>query len=224
MKIHVLLADDHPALLSGIKHELDALPSIAIEGVARDSGQLVQLLQRVPCDVLVTDYAMPGGAHGDGITFVSYLRRHYPDLKIVVFTTLDNPAIVQELSRLGVHAVLGKAQETNQLVSAIHAVYAGARYYPSELRAGASAASSRTTAPRTGPDLTKRELEIVRLYVSGMSVNEIAAQLNRSKQTISSQKSSAMRKLGIDRDADLFRYAFETGITVASDTGDGSQP
>lgn len=222
MKIHVLLADDHPALLAGIKHELESVPSIAIEGVARDSGQLVQLLTRAPCDVLVTDYAMPGGAHGDGITFISYLRRHYPDLKIVVFTTLDNPAIMQELSRLGVHSVLSKAQETNQLVSAIHAVYAGARYYPSELRGGASSAGPRTAAPRSGPDLTKRELEVVRLYVSGMSVNEIAAQLSRSKQTISSQKASAMRKLGIEREADLFRFAFETGITVTSDAGDGA--
>jgi two-component system capsular synthesis response regulator RcsB len=222
MKIHVLLADDHPALLAGIKHELESVPSIAIEGVARDSGQLVQLLTRAPCDVLVTDYAMPGGAHGDGITFISYLRRHYPDLKIVVFTTLDNPAIMQELSRLGVHSVLSKAQETNQLVSAIHAVYAGARYYPSELRGGASSGGPRTAAPRSGPDLTKRELEVVRLYVSGMSVNEIAAQLSRSKQTISSQKASAMRKLGIEREADLFRFAFETGITVTSDAGDGA--
>lgn len=219
MKIHVLLADDHPALLSGIKHELDSVPSISIQGVARESGQLVQLLNSAPCDVLVTDYAMPGGAYGDGITFMSYLRRHFPDLKIVVFTTLDNPAIMQELSKLGVHSVLSKAHETSQLISAIHAVYAGARYFPSELGGGASVT---TKAARVGPDLTKRELEVVRLYVTGMSVNEIASQLNRSKQTISSQKSSAMRKLGIEREADLFRFAFETGMAGASDESKNS--
>lgn len=217
MKIHLLLADDHPALLSGIKHELDSVPSIAIQGVARDSGQLVQLLNSMPCDVLVTDYAMPGGTFGDGITFISYLRRNFPELKIVVFTTLDNPAIVQELSKLGVHSVLGKARETSQLISAIHAVYAGARYFPSEQGIGAPT----STTMRAGPDLTKRELEVVRLYVTGMSVNEIASHLNRSKQTISSQKSSAMRKLGIERDADLFRFAFETGIVVVSEAGEG---
>lgn len=217
MKIHLLLADDHPALLSGIKHELDSIPSIAIQGVARNSGQLVELLNSKTCDVLVTDYAMPGGTHGDGITFISYLRRHFPELKIVVFTTLDNPGIVQELSKLGVHSVLSKAHETTQLVSAIHAVYAGARYFPNE----SISAPGATTRPRSSvPDLTKRELEVVRLYVSGLSVNEIAAQLSRSKQTISSQKASAMRKLGIEREADLFRFAFETGITVTSDAGD----
>lgn len=222
MKIRVLLADDHPALLSGIKHELGQIPSIAIQGTARDSGQLIHLLNSAPCDVLVTDYAMPGGAHGDGIAFMSYLRRHFPDLKIVVFTMLDNSAIVQELSKLGVHSVLGKARETSHLISAIHAVYAGARYFPSESGSGPSTSSP--VAGLSGPDLTKRELEVVRLYVSGMSVNEIAAQLSRSKQTISSQKSSAMRKLGIERDADLFRFAFETGIAVRSDASDGPTP
>ncbi|VTR32784.1 Capsular synthesis regulator component B [Serratia fonticola] len=65
----------------------------------------------------------------------------------------------------------------------------------------------------TNYKLTRREAEVIRLYVSGMSVNDIASQLKRTKQTISSQKTSAMRKLQISRDADLFRFAFETGLT-----------
>ncbi|MBN3846956.1 response regulator transcription factor [Paraburkholderia sp. Ac-20342] len=215
MKIHILLADDHPAVLSGVKHELQSVPTLVVEGLARDSGQLVHLLDTVPCDVLITDYAMPGGANGDGIAFISYLRRNYPDLKIVVFTMWDNPAITLELAKLGVHSVLGKVQETRQLISAIHAVYAGAQYFPHDPANGASTSHAR--GARIGPDLTKREIEVVRMYVSGLSINEIAAQLNRSKQTISSQKSSAMRKLGIERDADLFRFGFDMGAVTATE-------
>jgi len=216
MKIRILLADDHPALLSGIQHDLAAIPTLEVVGVARDSGELVELLQQHPCDVLVTDYAMPGGAHGDGIIFISYLRRRFPTLKIVVFTTLDSPAITQELAKLGVDSVLGKVNETSHLISAIHAVHAGARYFPSEnARAGSASAHGNSGK---GLELTKRELEVIRLYVSGQSINEIAEQLHRSKQTISSQKTSAMRKLGIERDADLFRFAYETGIATASDS------
>lgn len=214
MKIRILLADDHPALLSGIQHDLAAIPTLDVVGVARDSGELVGLLQHQSCDVLVTDYAMPGGAHGDGLTFISYLRRCFPTLKIVVFTTLDSPAIVQELAKLGVESVLGKVNETRHLISAIHAVHAGARYFPSEISRTGSAGHHRNADE--GLDLTKRELEVVRLYVGGQSINEIAEQLHRSKQTISSQKTSAMRKLGIERDADLFRFAYETGIATAS--------
>lgn len=209
MKIRVVLADDHPALLSGVRHDLGKFSMLDVVGCARDSGELMALLSQTPCDVLVTDYAMPGGEFGDGLKLIGHLKRHFPKVRIVVFTTLDSPMILSELSRLGVEAVLGKHHETRRLVSAIHAVVAGARYYPDE---------GGPNGPGT-TKLSKRELEVVRLLVDGQSVNEIAQSLNRSKQTISAQKISAMRKLGIERDADLFRYAYETGMTVASKTG-----
>jgi two-component system capsular synthesis response regulator RcsB len=218
MKIRLVLADDHPAVLTGIKHELAALPTLEIVGTAADSGELVELLNTAECDVLVTDYAMPGGKYGDGIALLAYLRRTYPNLKIAVFTTIENPAIVQEIAKLGVQSVLSKTYDTSHLISAIHAVYAGATYFrsPSRTSDGVPAQHALATDGRTRT-LTKREIEVVRLFVSGMSINEIAEQLNRTKQTISSQKIRAMRKLGIDRDADLFRFAYETGIEVATD-------
>ena len=72
---------------------------------------------------------------------------------------------------------------------------------------------------RTTRRLSRREAEVIRLYVSGRSVNEIASEFNRSKQTISSQKTSAMRKLGIKRDVELIRFAREMGLvtTMRSD-------
>lgn len=210
MKIRLLLADDHPALLSGLLHELSAIPTLDILGTAADSGALVEMLQNSPCDVLVTDYVMPGGYYGDGMGLLSYLRRTYPQMKIVVFTTMDNPALTQELAKLGVNALLGKTQHTNQLISAIHAVYAGSNYFPTNDTT--LSRSGITQNPVSNLSLTKREFEVVRLYVSGLSINEIAEQLHRTKQTISSQKASAMRKLGINRDAELFRYAFEFGM------------
>lgn len=212
MKIRLLLADDHPALLSGLVHELKAIPTLDILGTAQDSGALVELLQANACDVLITDYVMPGGKYGDGIGLLSYIKRIHPQLKIVVFTTMENPALTQELARLGVNAVLGKTQHTNQLISAIHAVYAGSNYFPSENLVTGEIGISQN--PGANLSLTKREFEVVRLFVSGLSINEIASQLHRTKQTISSQKASAMRKLGITRDADLFRYAFESGMAA----------
>ncbi|MFU5483911.1 response regulator [Pseudomonas aeruginosa] len=210
MKIRLLLADDHPALLSGLLHELKAIPTFEIVGTAHNSDALLDLLQAHDCDVLVTDYVMPGGKHGDGISLLSYIKRTYPRLKVVVFTTIENQALVQELAKLGVNAALGKTQHTNQLISAIHAVNAGSNYFPSDnLVTGQSGISQN---PAANLALTKREFEVVRLFASGLSINEIADQLCRTKQTISTQKASAMRKLGITRDADLFRYAFESGM------------
>jgi two-component system capsular synthesis response regulator RcsB len=75
--------------------------------------------------------------------------------------------------------------------------------------------------------LSKRELEVVRLFVSGMTIKEISEQLNRSIKTISTQKNTAMRKLGIDRDSELFQYAQSNGLLnlssySAGERGDGS--
>jgi len=208
MQINVVLADDHPALVAGVKYALDSVKTIQVTGTAHNSSEIVELLDSVPCDVLVADYAMPNGAYGDGIALFSYLRRRYPDLKIVVFTTVDNPAIVREVARLGVHSYVNKTDDLDRLISAIHAVYAHAVYFPDE--AVRPDLSKRSTGERL--ELSKREVEVVRLYVSGMSIGEIAKKLNRSKQTISSQKVTAMRKLGIVRDAELFRYAWEMGL------------
>lgn len=218
MKIRVILADDHPAVLSGIKHGLAVLPTLDVVGTATDSGELIKLLDKQVCEVLITDYAMPGGQYGDGMTLLAYLRRTYPELKIIVFTTIENPALAQEIAKLGVHAVLGKSHDTSHLISAVHAVYAGATYFRSTSRAPEGALpSTSVNAGIRARNLSPREMEVVRLFVSGMSINEIAERLHRTKQTISSQKTRAMRKLGIDRDADLFRFAYETGLEIATD-------
>lgn len=211
MNIRVMLADDHPVLVAGVAHALSKIGTIEVVGTANDSSEVMEQLERIPCDILVTDYSMPGGKHGDGITYLSLLRRRFPDLSIIVFTMIENPAIVHEMASLGVRSVVSKSGEIDWLVSAIHAVRVGALYFPT-LAAGAQRASPRDVRDLERPALSKREAEVVRLFVSGLSVNEISKQLNRTKQTVSTQKNSAMRKLGLDREADLFRFAYETGI------------
>ncbi|EFF74316.1 response regulator transcription factor [Achromobacter piechaudii] len=210
MKISLIIADDHPALITGVKHELVEFHTISIVGTASNSTEIFELLAKSPCDVLVTDYVMPGGEFGDGLTMLSFLRRRYPDLKIIVFTTIDNRAMVAEMVKVGAHAVLSKVDVIGHLISAIHAVYAGATYFSPKFRSASAVGQLAQISP--AQKLTRRETEVVRLYVSGVSINEIASQFNRSKQTISSQKTSAMRKLGIERDVELFRCAYEIGL------------
>lgn len=210
MKISLILADDHPALITGVRYELAEFRTISIVGTARNSTELFELLAQSQCDILVTDYVMPGGEFGDGMTMLSFLRRRYPALKIIVFTTIENRAIVAEMIKIGVRAVLSKVDVIGHLISAIHAVYAGATYFSPQLRHASAADCATQSEPMRR--LTRRETEVVRLYVSGVSINEIADLFKRSKQTISSQKASAMRKLGIDRDVELFRFAYETGL------------
>jgi len=216
MKINVVLADDHPALVAGVEHALSAGNTLSVTGTARDSGALVKLLDTVPCDVLVVDYSMPGGAYGDGMTLLLFLRRRYANLRVVVYTMIDNPAIVREIAKAGIQSVVHKSGNLDQLISAIHAVYAGAVYFPGWDGRQDPTLTKLSTEKGGVQQLSSREAEVVRLYVSGKSIGEIARILNRTKQTVSTHKTSAMRKLGIEREADLFRFAFETGMSGTS--------
>ena len=112
----------------------------------------------------------------------------------------------------GIQCIVSKSDLTNHLSLAVHAAFANGHYVsPMIERILRTLEPSHRDTPGNA-QLTTRELEVIRLYVSGMTINEIAARLNRSKKTISTQKSTAMRKLNIDREVDLFRYGIETGL------------
>ncbi|WP_052321604.1 response regulator transcription factor [Ralstonia sp. A12] len=212
--IRVAVADDHPAILFGVKHEFATSPSILIGGVARDSTDLIDLLDRTPIDVLVCDYAMPSGRYGDGMALLSLIRQRYPHVRIAVMTMIENPALLQALW-VEVGCIVSKSDLMHHLSLAVRAAFADRRYASPNIEKILRTIEPPQRGASSPPPLTPRELEVVRLFVSGMTVNEIAAQLHRSKKTISTQKNAAMRKLNIVRDVDLVRYGIETGILPA---------
>lgn len=219
MKISLILADDHPAVLAGMLYELRGVQTLKVVGTAKNSSETIDLLAQHSCDILITDYIMPGGDFGDGMGMLSFLRRRFPALKILVLTAVENTAVALEMMKLGVKSVINKADDFGHLISAIHAVYAGATYLSPSLRVDSEREGHVIENDSRPKRLSRREVEVVRLYVGGASVTEIAKTLNRTKQTVSSQKSSAMRKLGLSRDVELFRFAYESGVGLASEHG-----
>ncbi|CAM2165594.1 two-component system, NarL family, captular synthesis response regulator RcsB [Burkholderia cepacia] len=204
--INVVIADDHPAVVAGIKAALRGLRSIHIVGVADNSTEIVELLSQHPCDLLITDFAMPDGKFNDGLGMLTYLRTHFPDLPIIVFTGLDGVNLTNKLLKLEVKAIVNKGDDIGHLISAVYTIHANATY----LSPSVTRAKPERRGGRKNLNLTKNETEVLRLYVSGMSVSEIAAHLNRTKQTISAQKIKAMQKLGVERDADLYKIVYES--------------
>ncbi|TCV96397.1 LuxR family two component transcriptional regulator [Luteibacter rhizovicinus] len=211
--ILVAVADDHPVILLGIEAALDDIPTIRRIGSVRNSSELVALLDAQPCHVLVTDYAMPGGSYGDGLNLLSFLAERYPDIAIVVITSMDKPVLIRTLLARGIDHLLSKADDISHVAAAVQAAHVRRRYFSPTIAAIVQALSG-------GEPITKlsaRETEVLSLYVAGNSINDIAERLGRSKQTVSTQKVSAMSKLGIASDADLFKFAVEVGLAKPSD-------
>jgi len=210
--IRVVLADDHPLILEGIRHELTKSATVSVVGLARSSSELIPLLSRTACDVLVSDYVMPGGEYGDGITLFSFIRRRFPKVQTVILTMMESAILLQSLIDIGNRCLLSKVDKMEHLHLAVRAAYVNGRYLSPRISEIIMPAERPTRGVWANAPLSSRELEVVRFYVSGLTVNEIADRLSRSKKTISSQKVSAMAKLGIKRDADLVRYGLENGL------------
>lgn len=220
MKIRVVVADDHPVLLAGLEQLLQVAPDIEVVGLVRDSSGLVELLGRRGVDVVVTDYSMPHGEFGDGSALLRFLRRRFPQINLIVLTGMESPLVLTGIFATGVESVVSKADPGQHLVPAIHASMAGRRYLSPEIeRLLAQAPEPRVE----GSSLSKRESEVLRMFAEGLSVIEIAERIKRSRKTVSTQKIAAMRKLGLESDADVFRYAIANGLVPASQVARGKR-
>jgi two-component system capsular synthesis response regulator RcsB len=212
-KIRIVIADDHPVTLEGIKRSIDD-DTIEVISTASNSTEMLRLLDQGGVDVLLTDYSMPGGEHGDGLPLLGLIFRRYPQLNVVVMTMLDNSGLLRTIVGTGVRCLVSKMDHADHLTPAIRAACAGRKYFSPTMQSILTKVNERTLSQVREVSLSNREMEVLRLLFSGMKINDIAAQLHRSKQTISSQKGSAMRKIGVDNDADLFKYVLEVGLAT----------
>lgn len=208
--LRVLLADDHPAILLGLESALKANGEIQIIGKARNSTEIMEILKNEGCDVLITDYSMPGGIYGDGSIMINFIKKKYPDVKIVVMTMIESMAVIRSLTDQGIYRIIHKSDSLGSLLPAIYAAYTGGRYV-SPSAGKYLDEKSRMIFRSFVPKISRKENEVLMLFVSGMTVSEIARELYRSIKTVSSHKISVMSKLGIRKDADLIRYGVEMG-------------
>lgn len=209
--IRIVLADDHPVILLGVKAVFAQTLGMEPVGEAASPDALFDLLGRQPCDVLITDYAMPGTARADGLSMISELHEQYPAMKIVVLTRIASLSMVDPIFRAGALAVVEKGAAMKELLAAVHAVSLGRVYLSERLRDGPRQ-PTRISADTSNSRLSPKEIEVIRLFASGHSNNEIAYLLQVSPKTSSRQKRDAMKKLAARTDAELIAHAKEMGL------------
>ncbi len=181
-----------------------------VVGEADGPDALLNMLDTTPCDLLVTDFAMPGGHQADGYVLLGLLKRQYPDLPVILVTMFANIATLRASFAQGARAIIAKSASAKELPLAIRAIRQGKTFVSESLRAQMDEAG--TSDQSQQPQLSGKEREVVRMLASGMTVSQIAAQVNRSISTISKQKSTAMNRLCISSDVDLFAYARSCGM------------
>ncbi len=209
--IRVAVADDHPLVVIALRDCLQRSARFQIVCECTGGSELLHALDGQPADIAITDFCM---GHGDktldGFNLLNRLARRHRGTRVVVVSAQSNAAIIRRAIKLGACAFVSKEDEIDETLRAcLHVMVTDSVYCSPSIRAILDDAAM-VDAPAT--DLTMRELEVTRLYAQGMQLNDIAAKLGRSVSTISSQKTVAMRKLGVHTNTDLIRYAYENGL------------
>jgi DNA-binding NarL/FixJ family response regulator len=208
--LRILMADDHPIVLAGLKALVQAESSLQIVGEAQDGRMVLKLAAALRPDVIVLDVWMP---EMNGTEVARTLLAELPECRILVLTIHEDRATLRQLLELGVAGYLVKRSAASELVRAIHAVAAGGTYLDPLIAGkivGATQGTSRSTRGQM-IELSDRETDVLRLIAFGHSNKEISAKLACSLKTIETYKARAMEKLGYKTRVDIVRHAMSMG-------------
>jgi DNA-binding NarL/FixJ family response regulator len=209
--LKVLIADDHPLMLQGIRRSLDASDDIEVVGEAGSGEQILALIERRDPDLILLDLHMPG-LHG--VEAVHELTRRWPALKIVVFSASDDRATIDSVLRAGASAYILKSVSAVDIASVLRQSAAGAVYHaPSTPRVDSEGQGPATA----GPQLTPRETTILGAVASGLTTKAISEDLWLSEHTIKFHLTNIYRKLGVNNRSAAVRYAVEHGLARPSE-------
>ncbi|MFL9825526.1 response regulator [Rhodoplanes sp. SY1] len=209
-RLRILLADDHPVVLAGIKALLVADPDLEIVGEARNGrAALAMAVERTP-DIAVIDLSMPGL---NGIELARSIRALCPSCKVVALTVHEDGAYLRQWLEVGGVGYVLKRSASEELMRAIAAVAAGGVYVDPALRARVTGQGSpKPASPAIPPglpdaDLSEREIRVLRLTAAGYSNKTIADRLQIAVKTVETYKTRAMAKLGFHTRVEIVRYA-----------------
>lgn len=209
--IKVGVLDEREVVRYGLRKHLADLPDMEVTGAYCSAAHALIAAHQGEFDLLLMDHRLE---QSDGIELIKTLNREHPTLRVLILMDQHNKAVAKLLLTMGGHGVVCKNQPLGDYVDAIRKVAAGEPYCGCGLVAVEShqlpiadgmQASNGATQLLGSPMLSAREREVLRLCISGMTVTQIASMFERSVKTVSAQKLTAYRKLGLKNDMDLFK-------------------
>ena len=207
--IRLLLVDDHPLVRDGLRLRLETVPRLQVVGEAGNAAAALAFLAACQAEaplgdalphLALMDLNMPGGG---GLELTAQLHERYPQIAVLVLTMHDNPEYMVQAVKAGARGYLLKDEPAEEIVTAISAVMEGRSYFSASVAVRLSQASAPATL------LTQRERDVLRHIATGQANKQIAHALGLSVRTVETHRLNIKRKLGIDGQAELIKYAVE---------------
>jgi DNA-binding NarL/FixJ family response regulator len=212
LKTRILVADDHPIVLRGLKTVLNAQPDFEVVAEATDGEQAVSLALAEDIHLAILDISMP---RKTGLQAAREITHRKPEVRVLMLSMHDNEQYLFEAIKVGAAGYVLKSAVDRDLVEACRATMRGEPFlYPGAVRALMREYVERARAGDVvrGELLTPREEEIVKLVAEAHTNEEIADMLVISKKTVERHRANILEKLGMRDRVELTRYAIRRGL------------
>lgn len=197
--IRIAIAEDHQALIDGIKLALQYHNTIEIVGEANDGEELLEIVKLKKPSIVVTDIRMP---KCDGIKATRLIAAQHPYTKVIAFSMFDQQEAIAQMKAAGASGYVLKNSSLDKLVLAITTVAEGHTFFDDEI-------TTKDTLTEEVIVLSKREKQILQLIGEGKTSQEIADQLFIGKSTVDTHRKNILKKINVHGKTDLIRYAVE---------------
>jgi DNA-binding NarL/FixJ family response regulator len=212
LKTRILVADDHPIVLRGLKTVLNAQPDCEVVAEATDGEEAVALALTADIHLAILDISMP---RKTGLQAAREITHRKPEVRVLMLSMHDNEQYLFEAIKVGAAGYVLKSAVDRDLVEASRAAMRGEPFlYPGAVRALMREYVERARAGDVlrGELLTPREEEIVKLVAEAHTNEEIGELLTISKKTVERHRANILEKLGMRDRVELTRYAIRRGL------------
>jgi DNA-binding NarL/FixJ family response regulator len=202
--MRVLIADDHPLILAGIKRALESADGFEVVAEASSGSQVLPLISQTDPDLALLDLRMP---EMDGLTCLDRIRKQHPKVKVVILSVSTDPEVVQTVLNHGAAAYVVKSVNPIDLSSALRQALEGTVFSA----VGLPEKTAQEDAVKAA-GLTERETTILKALARGLSNEAIGKELWVAEQTVKFHLTNIYRKLEVSNRTEAARYAYEHGL------------
>jgi DNA-binding NarL/FixJ family response regulator len=207
--IKVVIADDHALVRQGVKQILGAEPDMRLVGEARNFAETLEVTRRLAWDVLILNYSMPGG---NGLQVLKQIKHAYPRRPVLILSMPPEAVIAGSALRAGAAGYVSKDSASEELTLAIRKAASGKRYISASLVKELALELGQDPQGLAHESLSDREYRVMGMLASGKAITHIAKELALSPNTVSTYRNRILKKLKLENNADLVRYAAKHGV------------
>jgi two-component system, NarL family, invasion response regulator UvrY len=205
----IIIADDHMIFREGLKQVIATTANMAVAGEASTGQELLRKVQENDYDLVILDISMPGR---NGLDTLADLKRMRPKLPVLVLSMHPEEQYALRAFKSGASGYLTKGNPPSELLDALQKLALGKKYVSADLAESLVSCLGEPTPTEIQHSLSNREYQVLCMIASGKPVGKIAAELSLSVKTISTFRSHILRKLNMQNNSELTRFAIENGL------------